>query len=104
MRLVSRAIAVGLLTLVSFSPVQAAPRWYVAEVSGAGIRVDGRVAIRLVDTAGTFGPQWFFAVQTVQKEMLATVLTALSADLVVYVYTDPDEPGVPEIFNLYARK
>ena len=104
MRLASRAIAVGLLTLVSFSPVQAAPQWFTAEVLATGIASNGSVTILLVDTAGAFEAKWFLSEATIRKELLATALTALSADLTVFAFLDPDAPGTPDVFDLYARK
>lgn len=57
---------------------------YKCRVLMAGAYSDGHVNIRLENVPGSNGnPYWFWANPVMQKEMLATALTAMSAGLPV---------------------
>ena len=107
MRQIGKILAVAIFVSVALtSVVKAELRWYVVEVNAAGIAPTNNVAMQLSDTSSApeFTNDWFRATPTLKKEMLATALTAISANLTVWVYTDASAPGSSEILGLYLRK
>ena len=106
MRQIGKILAVAIFVSAALtSVVKAELRWYVAEVIAAGIAPTNNVALQISDTSSSpvFTDDWFRANLAVKKEMLATALTAISANLTVWVYTDVSAPGSSEIFGLYLR-
>ena len=78
MKRIATAFVLG-LTLMLWAPaVQAAESWFVAEIIAAGPADNGRVYMKLKDTADVpaFSFTWFQASDSVKKEMLATLLAA----------------------------
>jgi hypothetical protein len=57
--------------------------WYKCQVTKAGPADDGKVYIGLRDLEGTFDDTWFYAVESKEKEMLATALAAITTGLPV---------------------
>lgn len=53
--------------------------WIVGTVRRAGPAENGTIYVALSDNDGAFGSTWFRAEPAVDKEMLATALTAISA-------------------------
>ncbi len=75
--------------------------WFNCEVTMAGPGEDGSIYIHLRELNGAFD-RWYTAVEAVRKEMLATALTAMSADRHVRAkLTTTDAYGV--INRLFVR-
>lgn len=52
--------------------------WFTCDVTRAGPAENGTIYIGLKDVGGAFPGTWFEAVPSMEKEMLATALTAVS--------------------------
>ena len=52
--------------------------WFTCDVTRAGPAENGTIYLGLRDVGGTFPSRWFQAVPQMEKEMLATALTAVS--------------------------
>ena len=107
MRQFGKALAVALLlTTVWSSSVRAANQWFTADVHGTGPSSGGLFYVLLTDTAASprFTSKWFTFSANVQKEMLATALTAIAASKKVWIFTDPEAPGIPTVVILYVRE
>ena len=93
-----------LVTTAWSSTVQAAPGWFTAKVCLAGIIPGGGLVVRLTDVAN---PPAFvcapFTNTTIPREMLATTLTAMTADLSILVFVDPDV-RFSEITRLFLQQ
>ena len=103
MKHVLTVLAFSLLLVGWSPPADAAEGWFKAEVIRAGVTSDGTVILRLTHVADVkaFQAKNFVIPDLVSKEMLAIGLSALAANLLVRVRTDPDEPGAPEIRTMY---
>jgi len=78
----------------------AAEQWYYCKIEMVGPAF-GRVYIALTDTSSSFINKWFLASTGQEKEILATVLTAITNEKAVYVYTDLSISPYPSILALY---
>jgi hypothetical protein len=58
--------------------------WFTCSVERTGPADDGKIYVWLNDQGGKFN-HWFYAVEAMQSEILATALTAISAGLLVDV-------------------
>lgn len=66
----------------------AAPAWYTCTISYAGTN-SGSVYLLLTDQGGAFTNKWFAAPgtsTTLQNQMLAVALTAISLEKKIYIY------------------
>ena len=92
MKRITTALVLG-LGLVLWAPaVQAAQGWFIAEIIAAGPADNGRVYMKLNDSAEfpAFNNKWFQVSDSVKKEMLATLLAAFIAGRRIWIRTDPD--------------
>ena len=104
MKRLTQAFAVALI-LLSWSPAaNAGQSWFLCNVDATGLS-GNRVLIRLSDTAAdpAFSRKWFQADDRISKEVLATALSIITADLKAWVRVDPDG-RVPVIGRIYARQ
>jgi len=106
MKILKMAIVALLLSVLVVTSVQAAPSWYSTEVQMTGMSSNGILFVRLTDVAGTpaFENKWFTVDPAFNNQFLATLLTAISAQKRVQVFADINDPGSPEIGNLYIKK
>jgi hypothetical protein len=81
----------------------AAVAWYTAQVNMAGPNSGGGTYINLTDTAPSpaFAGRWFTAPASIDREMLATALTAIANGMKVFVATDVSLGGYPPIIAIY---
>jgi hypothetical protein len=64
--------------------------WYRCVVARTGPAEDGKVYIALTDRESRFSNRWFEALDVIKREMLATALTAISANLPVDAALESD--------------
>ncbi len=107
MKRIGMFLAVVLLVAIAWpSTANAALGWFKVKVDIVGMISSGATEIvqyRLTEVGNspTFTFQRFLTVtSTVKKAMLATALTAVAADLPVFVLTDPADGAAPEVFRL----
>ena len=88
---------VVVFSLVAVFAVAARAGWYTCTVNMAGAGWGTHCYIKLSDTAATpdFENKWFVALDSQEKEMLATALTAMTNGLNVLVYVDS-----PDIYSI----
>ncbi len=81
----------------------AASDWYHCYISLAGLGGQGGTYLRLTDAGDSpqFMEKVFRVPDSHSKEMLAIALTAVSANLKVFVFVDPAEGTYPEIISFY---
>ncbi len=93
------------LVLCSIS-AQAAPGWYICEITSTGVSSNGEKIVQLTDvgTPRRFKDKYFTLSRSADNEMLAIALTALSGGQQVTVFTDLDERGSPEILNISVSR
>ncbi len=106
MRQIKKTLAVALLVVMWSTGAQAQLGWFTCEVVRAGKVNPDFALIQLTDTKAvpTFTGKWFRAKSGIENEMLAAAFAALTAGMLVSVQTDPDEPGAPEIRQLYLKQ
>ena len=100
MRRIGKILAVAfLLTTMWSTAVQAAPDWFFAKVVVAGMVTPNLLVLRLTEVGDGF-VRARFKNTTIPKEMLATALTAMAADIQVLVFVDPtqDFSEIPRLF------
>ena len=95
-----------LLCMTWISTANAVPSFFTVTVELVGMAKEGRLVFRLTHVSDTpeFTSKRFKHTSVLQREFLATALTAMAANLPVAVFTDPDDGNVPEIFRLYLTK
>ena len=105
MKQVFRVLALVALLVMGGAPTQAAPGWFTCIVKATGPTDTGQVFVQLTHDAGSpaFTNKWFQADNSVEKEMLATALTAIAANMRLQVRTDPAVGGVPVILRMYVK-
>ena len=105
MRYLGRVLGIALFVAVVWSSsANAVTAWFTCEVTAAGNSSDGTLWVQLTDVSGAFTTKWFIGTSAIEKEMLATALTAMTADMQVLVNTDPDDGTFPLLNNLYLLK
>ena len=97
------AVLLSLAVMIYVLPTLAAPRWFICTVSRAGVTEAGTMFIRVTDTANNpaFTNRFFSVVKSVQKEMLAVAITAITTGVKVQLMVDPDAAGIPPINRIY---
>ena len=99
-------LTVVVFLIVGWIPkAHAAPAWYVCDIHATGVSNTEHIFVRLTDTASppTFKNKWFIADAKVKNEMLATALSAITADLKLWIKADIDAASPPVIQRMYAR-
>ena len=103
MRQIAKVLAVALfVSTVWMSPAHAVLDWYNCQVDMAGMPDTNIVFFRFTHLADTpaFANKGFSATTDNAKALFATALTAISANLSVWVFTDPDG-ATPPVFFVY---
>jgi len=87
-------MVVVLSMLAVFAVSAHAGAWYTCTVNMAGAGWGTHCYIKLSDTAATpdFENKWFVALDSQEKEMLATALTAMTNNMQVKVYISSSSP------------
>ena len=103
MRQFAKALAVALfVSTVWMSPAHAVAAWFKCEVVLAGMPDNSKALIRLTHLATTpaFTGKNFLATSENAKVIFATALTAMSTNLPVWIFADPDVamPPLHQIF------
>ena len=85
---------VVVLSMLAVFAVAARAGWYTCTVKMAGAGWGTHCYIKLSDTAATpdFENKWFVALDSQEKEMLATALTAMTNNMQVKVYISSSSP------------
>ncbi len=106
MRALKRVIAITLLSTLPMVTSHAALGWFVCEVEMTGMVDSNFSFVNLTDLGSTpaFSRKWFRSNSTIPNQVLATTLAALTNDMRVFVYLDPDAPGFPEVIRVYLMK
>ncbi len=100
----------GLMLIAWTAEARAQPEWFTCEIVSTGVTKpnntdpNGIVIIRLTDTATppAFTNMAFRASEEVENRMLATALSALTADLKVMVRADISS-AMPDIIVMHAK-
>ena len=104
MKRIGKVLAIALFASVVWtSAATAAPGWFTSEVKGVGFTSSGVAYVRLTHISGTpvFTNIWFKVVDaSVQRELLAIALTAVSNDQDVLARLDPATDTVIHLFLL----
>ena len=79
----------------------AASQNYICNVDQVGTKGGSQTRVMLTDEGAAFTQKWFNCMKERKKEMMAILLTALTADLQVQIRTDLSSAAVPEITNLF---
>ncbi len=106
MRQLQKVLSVVLLvSAVWMSPAYAAAGWFKCEVILAGMSDSNKIQIRVTDLAAdpAFDSMDFFSTSENMKAFLAIGLTAMSNDMPVHIYADPDL-SLPTFFRIYLAK
>ncbi len=95
------AVAVFVSTVWTL-PAHAAAAWFKCEVVLAGMPDSTKVFIRFTHLATTpaFTSKSFVAQSGNVKEIFATALTAMSTNLPVWIFADPDL-AMPPLFQIF---
>ncbi len=89
--------------LASAVASHAAPTWFTVRVDKAGPASPDQVLVSLSDVAGSFANRWFVADAAVQKEILATALTAIATEKRAQVLVS-DPAAMSTILRFYLNK
>ena len=106
MKEIGKVLAVALfVSTVWMSPAHAAAAWFKCEVEQAGMPTSSMVVIRFTHLADVpaFTDKTFVATSENVKEIFATALTAISANLPVWIFADPDL-ATPPLNTIYLAK
>lgn len=106
MRQIAKVLTVALfVSTVWMSPAHAASAWFKCQVDMAGMPDSGIVFTRFTHLAETpaFTNKAFLATSENAKAIFATALTAMSANLPVWVFVDPDV-SIPPLSFIYLAK
>jgi hypothetical protein len=76
--------------------------WYTCRVRRVGPADDGKIYVWLVDVNGSFD-HWFFALDSIKREVLSVALTALSLGLTIEVALDSTDV-YSQINRFYAMQ
>jgi hypothetical protein len=78
--------------------------WFSCRVERAGAADDGRIYLSLTDLGvpPKFG-YWFYAIDAMKREMLATALTAISTGLAVEVALESTDE-YSQVNRMYLRR
>lgn len=105
-RLTLVSLVAGLLALAPLSSARAAPDWYNTSVNSVG--TNGTLLLELTDVAGSpawLGAKWFLVTkESLHNAYLAIGLTAITSNLVLQVFVDPEDGTFPTIFNMFVKQ
>ncbi len=76
--------------------------WFTCRVSRVGPADDGKVYVWLAEVGGKFD-HWFYALDSIKREILSTALTALSVGLLVDVALESTDQ-YSQIGRFYAKR
>ncbi len=106
MRQIAKVLVVAVLvSMVWTSSAHAAAAWFKCEVLLAGMPTPDELFIRLknLGPSPAFTSKAFVGTSANAKEMFATALVAMSADLAVWVFVDADV-AFPPIAGVFLTK
>jgi hypothetical protein len=84
-----------------YGSAYAAAQDYICNVDQVGTKGAVQTRVMLTEEGGAFTQKWFYCRDERKKEMMAIMLTALTAGLQVQIRTDLSSATVPEITRLF---
>jgi len=84
-----------------YGSAYAAVQDYICNVDQVGTKGAVQTRVMLTEEGGAFTQKWFYCKNERKKEMMAIMLTALTAGLQVKVSADLSSGNVPEIIRLF---
>ena len=104
MRRIGKVLVIALFVSAAWtSAANAAAGFFKCEVNLAGMPSSSTVIFRFTHLAAVpaFTNKAFMAVSHNVRNMLATGLTAMSADLPVWIFVDPDVGSIPTVERMF---
>ena len=104
MRQIAKVLVVAVFVSTVWTlPAHAVLDWFKCEVVLAGMPDTSKVVVRLTDLAAVpaFTSKNFVATSGNEKAILATALTAISTNLPVWIFADPDL-AIPTFNQFYV--